>query len=122
MSRWPNLVVAYIAGVRDQLDIDAAIETPATFDQFIRVTKGSGDDDLLYDSVLLDFDVLTGDYLTSVDLAERLRQWVLSTQNTIVGDAHIGQVRTAAGPVEIDWGNPNISRFVYSARITTARQ
>lgn len=124
MSTWPSLVRAYIAGINEALGVRAAISAPSdvgSLPAFIRVTQGPGDDDTIFESSLLDFDVITPDYDTSERLAGQLRDWVLSTQNRLVGGVPIGRVRTGTSPLEVDWGNPSVSRFVYTARISTRR-
>lgn len=123
---WPDLVEAYVGGVRAALGVPASISTKnfklEELPGFVRVTRGPGSDDKIYDSTLIDFDVITTSYDASHDLAERLREYVLSTHNTLVGGHPVGSVETASAPMEVDWGNPNLVRFVYSARISTARQ
>lgn len=123
---WPNLVSAYIQGIVSDLDLEASYTTKGfpleSLPGFVRVTRGPGSDDKIYDSTLIDFDVITTSYDASHDLAERLREYVLSTHNTLVGGHPVGSVETASAPMEVDWGNPNLVRFVYSARISTARQ
>lgn len=122
---WPNLVTAYIAGVKSNLSVGASVRAPAKVEElpgFVRVTLGPGSDDTIYDSKLVDFDVFAPTYGAANDLAESLRVWVLSTQNTVLNGSPIGRVRTATTPMEVDWGNPNVTRFVYSARVSTARQ
>lgn len=123
---WPDLVEAYVGGVRAALGVPASISTKnfklESLPGFVRVSRGPGSDDKIYESALIDFDVITTSYDTTHDLAERLRDYVLSTQNRVVNGAPIGRVVTATSPTEVDWGNPNLVRFVYSARISTARQ
>lgn len=123
---WPDLVAAYVGGIWDELGVRASISTKnfklEDLSGFVRVSRGPGSDDKIYESVLIDFDVITSSYDTTRDLAGRLRDYVLSTQNRVVNGAPIGRVVTATSPTEVDWGNPNLVRFVYSARISTARQ
>lgn len=121
---WPNLVTAYIAGIRDDLGVRSAIAAPhkvEELDGFVRVSLGPGSDDTIFDSSLLDFDVFAPKYGDAYELAERLRVWVLSTQNKKLNGTQVGRVRTATSPTEVDWGNPNVTRFVYSARISSRR-
>ena len=121
---WPSLVRAYIAGITAEFGTRASIATPPNLHElegFIRVTKGPGSDDKIYDSSLVDFDVFAQTYDKAEKDAEALRAWVLTTQNRKLGGVIIGQVQTATSPVWVDWGNPNVHRFVYSARVVTKR-
>lgn len=126
MPAWPNiekLAVAHLAGVartvtRVPSDIEGAVP-------LIRVTRGPGSDDGITDAPLLDVETFTASQGSAVDrwdLAEAAREAVHALAGRSVGGMLVDSVSTSTGPVSLDYGNPNVDRYVASYRLAFRKQ
>jgi len=121
VARWDDIEAALIAGIREAgITPRAATKVPTdveTLPKFVRLKRGPGADDLVTDAPLVDVETFAQTYGDSVDLAEDVRQYMHSLSGRRVAGVLVDRVRTASGPVEVDYRNPGTVRHVASYRL-----
>lgn len=122
--RWPILEKVAVAGFNAALSpVRAGTKVPADIDDldgFVRVSRGPGGDDGITDAPILDVETFAPTQLDAVDLAETCRQVVHGWRGTVIGGSLVDSVRTAVGPVRVDY-SPNVERYVASYVLTFRR-
>lgn len=123
--QWPDIRPVAITHLLSALSLPAgrvATKVPPnveTLPKFVRIARGPGSDDGITDSVLLDVETFTpmAAPTDAWPLAEGARQAMHALAGTAVRGAFIDSVTTATSPTEVDYGNPDVVRFVASYRV-----
>lgn len=129
MDRWPDLEAAWVAYLADASGERVGTETPgdlAVVGKFVRVSRGPGADDTVTDSPLLDVEVFVAGKSArearpfAMLFAGEVRSWVLAAKARRIGGVVrvlVDRVETVAGPVYVDYRNPQIARCVMTFRV-----
>ncbi len=118
---WPDLQLIAVAYLTDVLGLRVATTTPANLEDqmpMVRVRRGPGSDDGVTDAPLLDVETFAGTDRGAWDLAEQARQAIHGLGGKAVNGALVDSVTTAQSPVNVDWENPAVERYVASYRVT----
>tara|TARA_R100001244_G_scaffold6385_4_gene7481 strand:+ start:451 stop:822 length:372 start_codon:yes stop_codon:yes gene_type:complete len=112
--RWPILEKVAVAALNEALEVRAGTKVPGDVDTlpgFVRVSRGPGSDDGITDSPGLDVETFAPSQMAAAELAEDCRQIIHDLQGGLAGGAFVDSVRTAVGPVRVDY-SPNVERYV----------
>ena len=117
-------VIAHLAGVLGLPRGDVANSTPEDLhehEKFVRVMRGTADDDEITQRVLLDIDVFTTEYAAAFPLAEL----VLAELHQLSGQAADGllidRLTTITGAAQKAWPVPSVTRVGLTVRVECRR-
>jgi hypothetical protein len=121
---WPNVELVVRAHLATALNGRVVTVLPATLEDQLpvtRVTRGPGSDDGVTDSPLIDVETFAATRTAMWTLAEQTRQALHDLAGTSVDGVLFDSVRTASGPVWVDYENRKVQRAVASYRVTLRR-
>lgn len=114
---WPDIEKALTKAHRTDTGVQTGTKVPdnvETLQEFVRMARGPGTDDMITDSPTVDVECFSNDYGTAAALAEAVRQWFHALVGRKVNGVLVDKVRTAVAPNWVDYRNPDTNRFVAS--------
>ena len=117
-------VIAYLREVLALPPGDVANATPEDLHEheyFVRVLRGTSDDDGITQRVLLDFDTFTRDYGEAYSFAETMAARMRELSGQAADGLLIDRVATVTGPIQKAWPVPAVTRVGQTFRVECRR-
>lgn len=117
-------VIAHLAGVLGLPRGDVANATPEDLhehERFVRVLRGTADDDGITQRVLLDIDVFTDEYAGAFAFAETVHETLRGLSGQAADGLLIDRLTTTTGAAQKAWPVPSVTRVGFTVRVECRR-